>query len=342
MGGQSTELLFRAMSETMKAAQFVGVGQMDVVDAPIRPPGEGELLVRSHSGSICGSDLHKVFDAWELDQDFPFPPGFPGHEGVGHVVESRDERFAEGDAVLCAPVANVGATFAEYQTIPGWSCVKLPESDLDLNELLMAQQLGTVIFALRQHPADVIGKNVVVMGQGSAGLFFTWLLKRAGAGQIITCDKSDARLEQSRAYGADHAINVETDNIRSVVNDLTNGRGAEYLVEAVGRRDSLLQTPQLVGMDAEMLWFGLPDSNEPVQMDFSQFFRKRLKTASTYGAQSEADLASFQTAVDFIARGEISVANLVSHVLPLDQIQDAMLMAHERSDNCLKVSVSCA
>lgn len=327
----------------MKAAQLVGLGQMDVVDAPIRPPKEGELLVRSHSASICGSDLHKVFDGWELEPNFPYPPGYPGHEGVGHVVESRDSRFAEGDAVLCAPPAtpDYGTTFASYQTIPGWSCVKLPESDLDLNELLMAQQLGTVIYAMRQHPTDVMGKNVVVMGQGSAGLFFTWLLKRAGAGQIIVCDKSDARLEQSRAYGADHAINAETGDIRSVVDDLTGGNGAEYLVEAVGRRDSLLQTVQLVGTDAEMLWFGLPDSNEPVQIDFSQFFRKRLKTASTYGAQTEADLASFQAAVDYIARGDIDVSNLVSHVLPLDRIQDAMLMAHERTDNCLKVSVSC-
>lgn len=329
------------MPETMKAAQFVDVGRMEIIETPIVAPGDGELLVRSHSASICGSDLHKVFDGWEVTgADLPFHAGYPGHEGVGFVEASGDPRFNVGDAVLCAPQAPVGATFADYQTIASRSCVTLPKSDLDLTQLLMAQQLGTVIFAMKQHPVDVAGRTVVIIGQGSAGLFFTWLLKRAGAGTIVVADKSDARLAQSALYGADHAINVERDDLQPVVDDLTNGEGATYLVEAVGRRESLLQSTSLVAPDTEMLWFGLPDSNEPVAFDFSAFFRKRLKVASTYGAQDEADLASFQAAVDHIANGDIDVANLVSHVLPLERIQDAMEMAHERSDNCLKVSVS--
>jgi len=329
------------MPEMMKAAQFVDVGRMEIVEAPIVEPAADELLVRSHSASICGSDLHKVFDGWEVNgSDLPFHPGYPGHEGVGWVEASGDSAFAVGDAVLCAPPAPVGSTFADYQTIESRSCVKLPESDLDLTQLLMAQQLGTVIFAMKQHPAEVAGRTVVVMGQGSAGLFFTWMLKRAGAGTIVVADKSDARLAQATLYGADHAINVDRDDLQPVVDDLTGGNGADYLVEAVGRRESLLQSTSLVAQDTQMLWFGLPDSNEPVAFDFSAFFRKRLSVASIYGAQAEADLASFQTAVDHIAAGDIDVANLVSHVLPLDQIQDAMEMAHERTDNCLKVSVS--
>ncbi len=325
----------------MKAAQFVELGRMELVDAPIVAPAQGELLVRSHSASICGSDLHKFFDGWEVSRaDLPYHPGYPGHEGVGWVEESNDPRFAVGDAVLCAPPAPVGSTFAEYQTIAARSCVQLPESELDLSELLMAQQLGTVIFALRQYPADVVGRTVVIMGQGSAGLFFTWQLRRLGAGTIIVADKSDARLAQSRVYGADHIVNVDRDDLKSVVDDLTAGRGADYLVEAVGRRESLLQSTSLVAPDTQMLWFGLPDGDEPVQFDFSAFFRKRLRVASVYGAQEEADLASFSAAVDFIARGDIDVSNLVSHLLPIDRIQDAMEMANERTDNCLKVSVS--
>lgn len=336
-----SELQSPSMPEMMKAAQFVELARMELVDAPIVPPREGELLVRSHSASICGSDLHKFFDGWEVGQSqLPFHPGYPGHEGVGWVEESTDALFAVGDAVLCAPPAPIGATFAEYQTIGVQSCVKLPASDLDLSQLLMAQQLGTVIFALRQHPADVVGRTVVIMGQGSAGLFFTWMLRRAGAGTIIVADKSDARLAQSLLYGADHAINVDRDDLNSVVDDLTGGVGADYLVEAVGRRESLLQSTSLVAPGSQMLWFGLPDSNEPIAFDFSAFFRKRLSVASIYGAQDEADLASFSAAVDFIARGDIDVANLVSHLLPIDRIQDAMEMAHQRTDNCLKVSVS--
>ena len=147
-----------------------------------------------------------------------------------------------GTQVLCFPHVPVGECFAEYQRISAFYCLPLPETDLPRSHLLMAQQLGTVIFAMRRHPRDVTGETVVILGQGSAGLFFTHLLKRAGAARVIVADLSPTRLAVSAKYGADVVVNVATDDIREAVRDLTGGVGADYVVEAVGRDDTFLLT----------------------------------------------------------------------------------------------------
>ena len=324
--------------ETMRAARFVEVGRIEFEAAPPPTPQEGDLLVRTHMASICGSDLHVIYHG-TFRTPFPQRPGYPGHEGVGEVLESRHPDFQAGDAVLCCPNAVVGATFAEYQAIPGRYCLKLPRYDGPLSHLLMAQQFGTTVFALRQRPVDVVGKTVMVMGQGSAGMFFAYLAKRAGAAKVIVSDLSEARLAMGRKLGADVALKAEGDNVKESVLAHTGGQGVDYLIEAVGARQSLRQAVELVRLDGDMLMFGLPDTTEAVPYNFHDFFRKRLTMHSTYGAQEEPGLVSFRMALELIVSKQIDVSPLVSHVFPIEKIRAAMDTAHRRSDNALKVSV---
>ena len=204
----------------------------------------------------------------------------------------------------------------------------------------MAQQLGTVIWALRKNPVDVVGRTVVVQGQGSAGLFFTYLLRRAGAATIITSDLSETRLEVSRLYGADEAVRADSGDLSQVVADLTGGRGADHVVEAVGRRETLLAAPSLARVGGTMLWFGLPDSEQPVPFDYRNFFRRKLTGWSTYGAQDEPGLSSFAAAADLIRRGEIDVNPLLTDMFPVEDIDEAFSLAHEPQGRAtVKVSV---
>jgi L-iditol 2-dehydrogenase len=321
----------------MRAACLVERGRMVCEMAATREPAQGEVLVRTQYASICGSDLHKIMLGIDLPP-FPQLPGFPGHEGVGEVVESRDPRFRPGDRVLTVPAPPQSFTFADYQTLSGAFCLQLPERGNPLH-LLMAQQLGTVIFAFRRNPTDLVGKTVMVMGQGSAGLFFAYLLKKAGAAQVIVSDLSEARLALSRGMGADVCLLAHPKNVREAVLDLTGGRGVDYLVEAVGSRDALLESVHLVRPDGEMLLFGLPDTHEPIPFHFYEFFRKRIRAAATYGAQWESGLTSFREAADLITRGDINIEPLLSHLLSIEQIDHAMRLAHERFDGAIKVSI---
>lgn len=332
-----------AMGQTMRAGQLVEIGRVEFVEAPIDPPQPGELLVASRFSSICGSDLHGVQYGVELPPG-PWAPGYPGHEGIGHVVESQADGFEEGDLVLAVPNAAIGRCMAEYQRLQAVTAVKLPRSldantDLPLEEVLMAQQLGTVIFALRRYPTDVAGKTVVILGQGSAGLFFSYLLKAAGAARVIVADLSAHRLALSPGFGADIMLHAGVDDVRAAVMDLTGGLGADYTVEAVGTRATLAQSIELASPDSKLLWFGLPDAKEPVPISFQKFFRKRLTAQTVYGAQHEPGLVSFRVALDMIARRAINVRPLLSHVLPIEQVGHAFELAHSREDGAVKVSV---
>ncbi|MEM9132764.1 MAG: zinc-binding dehydrogenase [Actinomycetota bacterium] len=334
------QIVEEPMTESMRAGRMVGVNHMVCEETSVRPPTDGDLVVRTSFASICGSDLHVVCHGVDVPP-LPCAHGFPGHEGIGEVVASHAPGFADGDLVLTAPNAMIGACFNEFQTIPARYCLPLPRTELPDEQLLMAQQLGTVIFALRKNPVDVVGKTVAVLGQGSAGLFFAHLLRRAGAAAVITADLVPRRLELSRAMGADVAVLNRGGDLRQAVLDHTGGRGADHVVEAVGRRETLLQSVELARPDGTMLWFGLPDSEEPVPIDFRGFFRKRLSAWSAYGAQEEPGLASFQAATDLIVRGEIDVSQVVSHILPVEDIDEAFALANDPGvDDAVKVSLS--
>ncbi|MCP3989132.1 MAG: zinc-binding dehydrogenase [Actinomycetia bacterium] len=326
--------------DKMRAGRMVDVGRMVCEETEVWEPADGDLIVRSSYASICGSDLHIVCHGVDVPP-MPCNHGFPGHEGIGEVVESRHLDFAPGDMVLTVPNAYVGTCFNEYQTLGASYCLKLPDTDRPQLEMLMAQQLGTVIWALRKNPVDVTGKTVVVLGQGSAGLFFTHLLKRAGAAKVITAELTAARMKLSTQLGADLVVANHGDALQQAVMDETGGMGADHVVEAVGRRQTLLQSVDLARPDGTMLWFGLPDAQDPVPVNFHDFFRKRLTAWSTYGAQDEPDLASFQVAANIIAGGELDVSGIVSHVLPIEDIGPAFDLANDpATDDAIKVSLS--
>ncbi|MBK00947.1 MAG: hypothetical protein CL464_00620 [Acidimicrobiaceae bacterium] len=326
--------------EKMRATRMIDVGQMVCEEIDIPPVVDGQVLIESEMASICGSDLHVVMMGAGLSHNFPCPHGYPGHEGIGRIVESKAAGLEEGQHVLTFPNPVVGECFNEYQRVGASYCVPLPDCNLPRAHLLMAQQLGTVIYAMRQCPRDVVGETVAVMGQGSAGLFWTYLLKRAGAAQIIVSDLSDARLSVSTQYGADVCVNAQNDSMQTVVGDLTSGTGVDYLVEAVGRAETFRESVDHVRLDGEIMWFGLPSVDADIDMRFNKFFRKRLHAMSTYGAQDEEGAISFREALRLISTGEIDVSPLLSHVFPVEEIDDAMNLAHEPHEaQALKVSI---
>lgn len=319
----------------MKAARWVGQGTVVCTEAPVPQIGDGEILVRTACSSICGSDLHGVF----LSAPGPdSPPGYPGHESVGEVVESRSPDFEPGDCVLAVPQASAGRCLAEYQALPGAACIKLT-AGVPVDRLLMAQQLGTVIFALARHPVDLAGKDVAVIGQGSAGAFFAFLARRAGARQVLVSDKSPARLAYGKLLGADVAVDANAGDLGEAVQDATGGRGADVVIEAVGSREAFSSVIEMAAPDATVIWFGLPEGAGPYPFDFPGFFRRKLTAYTIFGAQGEPGLVSFRTAVRLIEDGDIDVGPLLSHMLPIDAVEEAFHIAHDRTGNALKVSI---
>ncbi len=329
------------MAQMMAAARLVEPGKVVCEQAPVFEPEQGQVVVKNLMAAICGSDLHQVFFDSFLPQNLPAEPGWPGHEGLGEVVESRFDGLQPGDKVLTVPGAGFQRCFADYQTLPGFWCLPLPDYDGAAEDLLMAQQFGTTIYALRRGNMDFVGKTVAVLGQGSAGQFFSWQAKHLGAANVVVADLSAARLAQSATFGADIAVRGDDSGmaVREAVMDSSNGRGADIVIEAVGRRETIQHAIDIAAPRADVVFFGLPDSGEPVPFSYSAFFMKQLQMYAVVGAQAEKDLSSFHKALDWIARREIDVSAMVSHRLSLEEISKALALAHERDEDALKVAL---
>ena len=327
------------MTSRTRAGQLVAPGRMECVEVPVEPLRDGDVRVRTRYASICGTDLHVVKYGVETDPS-DWAPGYPGHEGVGQVVESRTDGFAPGDVVLVVPPLGESRCYAEWQRVRASSTIRLDGPPAPLEELLMAQQLGTVLFAAHRYPYDVTGRTVAVIGQGSAGMFWTWWCKRAGAARVIVGDRSPTRLAASTGFGSDVRVDVRTDDLTEVVMDLTDGEGADFVVEAVGRREALLQSVRMCRAEGRVFWFGLPDTTEPVPIDFAQFLHRKLTAVTTYGAQGEPGLASFRRALEHVRRSDVDVRPLLSHVVPVEEIDRAFELADTCEDGVLKVSVA--
>ena len=205
--------------------------------------------------------------------------------------------------------------------------------------LLMAQQLGTVVFGCRKLP-PLLGQTVAILGQGSVGLFHDFMLRRLGAHRIIAIEPVPERLAHGVNMGVDEAIDVTGQRATDAVLDLTNGQGADVVIEAVGSVETFNQTLKIVRPLGRIAVFGLPPTMERVPFDWDTFFRKRLDIHSVFGAQDEPGLPAFQLAVDFITRGEINMAPFVTHQFPITRVQEAFDLADSKDDGALKVSLT--
>ncbi len=316
----------------MKTAQYTARGQVSFIDLAISPPNANEVLVRLKKVAICGSDLHVLYHM--PSDDYPFPPGFSGHECVGVVEESRSPEFQPGNRVLVIPPkANAWTECIVVE--PEW-LIPIP-SQVPLEEAVIAQLLGCVIYTCKKLD-NVLGKRVAIVGQGPAGILFSMLLRQLGARQVIGLDIVDHRLETAAQMGADHTLNVDKDDPVEAVRELTQGHMSDVVIEAVGQEETINLCPDLVRNFGEMVLFGGPN-NKVMSFGFEKFLRKQLRTTSTAHTQREAGLASFRLAMEFIDSGRSDIAPLISHQIPFSDLQCAFDLAESRKNGAVKVLI---
>lgn len=318
----------------MKATQIIAPGtiRFTEINKPALQP--GHAIIRPHYLSLCGSDIHMVY--YDLSGPFPSQLGASGHEMVG-VIEEIDLTASSakvGDWVLALSPMQLAMT--ECIQVPVNLLIALP-THLPPQILLQAQQLGTVIHACKQLP-NMIGKTAVIIGQGSAGLYFNYLLKRLGASIIIGLDLELHRIAMSKFYGATHAILNSGANSMNAVAEITKHKMADLVVEAAGEVSSINLAPHLVKQNGDIVYFGIPRA-PIIPFDFQVLFSKFCRTTTISGAAHEPGLYSTHLATKMIANGEIDVEPLITHTFSFADVMAAYEMAHKRADNCIKIVV---
>jgi len=318
----------------MKAAQIVGPRRFEFIDveAPTLKP--GEVMVRMETLALCGSDL-RTWDRTLPEESFPLPIGAPCHECVGVVEDSTVPEFRRGQRVIA--VTNASG-LVQYAAVPAEFLVPVPEQG-DPSLWVLCQPVGKVIYAC-QRMGSVLGKRVVVLGQGAIGLAFTELLARQGASQVIVTDVHDYRLELARQHGATHTINAAREDVLAQVTAMTGGRLADVSVEACGRPEASHQAFDVLRREGMAVIFGLPHTEDVFPFDWARMYSKIPTMVVTNSAVAGERVESVRTCVDLVAQGRLDVSYMVSHRKPWTDAADAYNLFSERRENVLKVLLS--
>jgi L-iditol 2-dehydrogenase len=350
----------RSLPATMRAAVYRGVNDVRMETVPVPKIGSAEMLVRVHSCGVCGTDLKKIATG-----SHPAPRIF-GHETSGVVAAVGDgvRDYRPGDRVMvfhhipcgqcfycqnktfaqCSTYKKVGCTagfepsgggFAEYVRVMDWivehGTVRIPE-DVSFEQACFVEPVNTCmkgIQAVGLRP----GETVLAIGQGPIGIILSVLAKRAGA-TLITSDLYPERLRIGSSCGIDLTIDASRADVVTRVRELTEGRGADAVILAVGG-NSLIQT----AMDAarpggRILLFAQTQHGETV-IDPAAICVDEKTLLGSYSASVDLQ----EEAVRFVMNREMDLERLVSHRFPLSESPQALDLAAHPKPSSMKIMI---
>lgn len=291
--------------------------------------GGGEILFQPELACLCGSDL--LYFEGDYFEHMP-QIGQSLHEIIGRVVDTTGSKFQRGDRVLCVPIEHYG--FYERFRVSEARAIPLDPRPPE-DQALLAQPLGTVLFGLKKL-GNILDKDVVVLGQGPIGQLFNLALRNLGAREIIGVDILDDRLQVSPRTGATATVNAARQNLLETVRDITRGGLADIVVEAVGHREQRLNDCfQLVRYGGDILFFGVP-RKQIDEVHWRVMFDKNASVHTSIGPSFERD---FPLAMRWIAEQRVDVTPVITHRLPVAEIQEAFDLFADRRDGALKVFV---
>jgi threonine 3-dehydrogenase len=334
-----------------KSNDEIGGFSLEKHDTPT--PGKGEVLIKTHSTSICGTDVHIwKWDDWAKEN---VPLGtITGHETCGQVVGLgagvsthtigdkvaiechlacwNCPRCEEGNAHICENGQIFGVhsngAFAPYFTIPAVNARKLP-SNLSMENASIQDPLGNAIHTLTGGP--VKDSVVAIHGLGPIGLFAVNAAKAMGASKVIAIDwDNQERMKMAEKLGADVVLGKDHNVVEEILSN-TEGRGADNSCEFSGSPQALsnsIKSTRMGGYLNILSVYG--QSNPPVPMNDVVFRYLHIK-----GINGRKMWSTWETMHELLEDNKIDIETLITHRMPFEQFSEAMNLAV--SGDCGKV-----
>lgn len=304
--------------------------------------GDREALIRTrHSVVSAGTEGAHYTGLEEEHPGRTAPLEYPRNTGYGNLGEvvgtgAKVTEVKPGDCLL---------SFANHATYVKWSldrfCVKVP-AGLDPCQAVFTRMAGVAITSLRSSSVTA-GNVVVVIGQGLVGNFAAQLFQIAGA-SVIGVDVAEKRLEIARQCGISCVVNPTTTNLKQAVLDATGGKGADGVVEAIGRSDLIAQGVDLLRRHGEIILLGSPRARHTMDVT-PMLSRIHLQGLRMIGAlewlystpENDALKVSitrnYREILGWIQQGRLQTGPLLSHLLSPAQCQEAYHgLAHKKEE----------
>lgn len=326
----------------MKGFVFHGPGQSaweEVPDPGIKEP--TDAIVRVDTVTICGTDLHI------LKGDVPevSPGTVLGHEAVGEIVEvGSDVRTVRpGDRVLVSCISACGrcrycreGAYGQCRGGGGWilghlidgtqaEYVRVPYADLSVHALPSAVDSKDAVLLADIFPTSYEvgvlngrvrpGDTVAVVGAGPIGLAAIATARLFSPERIIVVDLAATRLEAAKRLGAD-AVADAREHPEQLIADLTDGLGADVVIEAVGVPESFELCTRMVRPGGHVANVGV--HGKPATLHLEDLWIKNVTITTGL-----VDTYSTPTLLRMAAAGRLPTAEMVTHTFPLDRMEEA-------------------
>jgi len=297
---------------------------------------DDDVLVKTHAAGICGQDKNLYNGIippsgglnTEMKSVFAYPY-FYGHEAGGTVVEvGRNVRnYKPGDKVMAFAWVE---TYSDYFKAREDELEPVPEG-LSMDLASLGEPTGCAVFSGLFSKIQ-LGDSVAVIGMGFAGQVIAQVAKKKGAHKVIGVDVVEGKLKLAKSLGLDHGINsTETDPLGAIL-DLTNGQGADVVVEMAGTGEAVQLCNDAVKHNGVLVFYSWITQN--VNINISRWHNNSLQVVNT-GLVHHGTMQRHiwvPQALRPVLQNQIDIEPLITHTYRLDQIDLAMETANNNPD----------
>jgi alcohol dehydrogenase len=348
--------------QKMKAVVFHGVGDLRVDEVPRPRPRAGEAVIRVSATTICGTDVHIV------KGEYPVRPGLTlGHEPVGVIHElgsGLEDEYDVGQRVIVGAITPCGQCFycfngahsqchgalggwrfgntingawAEYLLVPDAraNLAPIPDSLTD-EQVLMLPDIASTGISGAESANIRVGDAVAVFAQGPIGLCATLGARLRGASLIVGVDPSANRREMAKRFGASVTIDPNACNVVDELKRLTEGRGVDVAIEALGRQETFESALRSVRPGGVLSSLGVYSGKivAPYEAFYAGLGDQKIVTTLCPGGKER-----MRRLMTMVATQRMDLTPLVTHQFDLEDLRDAYELFSNQRDGVMKVAV---
>jgi L-iditol 2-dehydrogenase len=327
----------------MKAALVESPNKLLITNVPDPDCGPDEVLLKVHRSSICNATDVGIWNGTFPKENCPPYPHVLGHECSGEIVEIGKEisGWKIGDRV--GYWVKMSGAFGQFNAVKvnKLAATKLSEAISD-DEAPIMEIVGGTLRCMYDNGMK-IGDRVLVFGQGPTGLLLTQEAKLFGAGFVGTFDLFENRLSKSAELGADFTFNLRGKSQVQAHEELMELVGkVDFIIDAMGNHrwkegNSINLGLSLLRRGGIYQIWGHPTEDQPIN---TRWVSNENYTIKGFEPGWDVSRKLMEFGERLVVAGKINIKSIITHRLPLDQLEEGLILCRDHLDRTIKVVIN--